>query len=54
MISDNMLAVNVFSTVFVTLGSAIFIVFVVVEFQLCTSLQLSKESCSLKIKLFNL
>ena len=27
-----------------------FIVFVVVGFQLCTSLQLSRESCSLKIK----
>ena len=29
-------------------------VFVVVGFQLCTSLQVSRKSCSLKIKLFNL
>ena len=51
MIPD-MLVVNDFPAVFVTLGPAIFS-FVVVGFQLCTSLQLSRESCSLKIKLFN-
>ena len=52
MISD-ILAVDIFPTVSVTLGPAIFIVFVVVGFQFCTSLQLRRESCSLKIKLFN-
>ena len=51
MIPINMLVVNVFPAVFVTLGPAIFIYsFVVVGFQLCTSLQLSRKSCSLKIK----
>ena len=44
--------VNVFPSVVVTLRPVI--VFVVVGFQLCTSLQPSRESCSLKIKLFNL
>ena len=43
MISDDMLAVNVFPAVFVTLGLEIFIVFVVVGFQFCTSLQLRRE-----------
>ena len=45
MVSDNMLAVNnVFPAVFVTLGTAIFVVFVIIGFQLCTSLQLQYRS----------
>ena len=49
-----MLAVNVFPAVFVTLDPAIFTFFVVVGLQFCTSLQLRRESCSLKTELFNL
>ena len=43
----DMLAI-LFPAIFVTLGPAIFIVFIVVGFQFCTSLQFSRESCSLK------